>query len=387
MGTVSRSIDRLELLSSTAMLERVQATTTNTTKDKDNNKNSTALQQTIAATISRSASSPTLIEADHERRPQAGPDSPQGPTSTTTTTSSTTASSNPCSVSPRRQATPSVVLEVSSRESPSLSVAAASAASASLESPVAVQRPLARKGYEHGPVTAPRYPHNMATSPDPRGTAAASMSHSPRTAAMNHRHHPGHTAAAAAARGVVYPSAIMRPVGLPLETTTTALPVGATASPFLRIPTVHDPHSPVHPEAVYRGGVPHVVSSVHLASAASAAQPPLLPPPPSIAISMSEDKEDANTTATTGSTAIPPPHHPQLHLRRRFRSYDELLRDNCHLYEQLQDRDRALASLQARLSTLEDEITELRQLPTGKISHIPIKYVSVTFCKYNTCHC
>lgn len=53
-------------------------------------------------------------------------------------------------------------------------------------------------------------------------------------------------------------------------------------------------------------------------------------------------------------------------------SYDSILAQNHHLREQLQERDFLVSSLQQRLSHLENKIIELRQLPTGKVSHIPI---------------
>lgn len=53
-------------------------------------------------------------------------------------------------------------------------------------------------------------------------------------------------------------------------------------------------------------------------------------------------------------------------------SYDSILAQNHHLREQLQERDFLVSSLQQRLNHLENQIIELRQLPTGKVSHIPI---------------
>ena len=54
-------------------------------------------------------------------------------------------------------------------------------------------------------------------------------------------------------------------------------------------------------------------------------------------------------------------------------SYDTLARENFHLREQLHDKDAVISSLQHRVHQLETQISELRQLPTGKISHIPIE--------------
>lgn len=52
--------------------------------------------------------------------------------------------------------------------------------------------------------------------------------------------------------------------------------------------------------------------------------------------------------------------------------YDSLLTQNHHLSEQLRERDFLVSSLQERVLYLENKIIELRQLPTGKVSHIPI---------------
>lgn len=54
-------------------------------------------------------------------------------------------------------------------------------------------------------------------------------------------------------------------------------------------------------------------------------------------------------------------------------SYDTLARENFHMREQLHDKDAVISSLQQRVHQLETQISELRQLPTGKISHIPIE--------------
>jgi hypothetical protein len=54
-------------------------------------------------------------------------------------------------------------------------------------------------------------------------------------------------------------------------------------------------------------------------------------------------------------------------------SYEILARDNHHLREQLKEKDMVVSSLQQRVNYLEKQIGELRQLPTGKISHIPIE--------------
>jgi hypothetical protein len=83
-------------------------------------------------------------------------------------------------------------------------------------------------------------------------------------------------------------------------------------------------------------------------------------------ISVSDDCEDTNATSQH-----PPAFRP---------AYETLLRDNVMMREQLHEKDTIVSSLQHRVSQLETQINELRQLPTGKISHIPIEYVNCTRC-------
>lgn len=58
------------------------------------------------------------------------------------------------------------------------------------------------------------------------------------------------------------------------------------------------------------------------------------------------------------------PHHPP---------YEALARENHRMREQLKEKDTVVSSLQQRVNYLESQISELRQLPTGKISHIPVE--------------
>jgi hypothetical protein len=54
-------------------------------------------------------------------------------------------------------------------------------------------------------------------------------------------------------------------------------------------------------------------------------------------------------------------------------SYEKsLTRENANMREQLKEKDMVVSFLQQRVNYLEKQINELRQLPTGKISHIPI---------------
>lgn len=54
-------------------------------------------------------------------------------------------------------------------------------------------------------------------------------------------------------------------------------------------------------------------------------------------------------------------------------TYETLARENHHLHDQLKEKDMVVSSLQQRVNYLEKQIGELRQLPTGKISHIPLE--------------
>jgi hypothetical protein len=64
---------------------------------------------------------------------------------------------------------------------------------------------------------------------------------------------------------------------------------------------------------------------------------------------------------------------PGGHMDPHHLSYEALARDNHHIREQLKDKDTVVSSLQQRVNYLESQISELRQLPTGKISHIPVE--------------
>eukprot|EP00934_Nitzschia_sp_Nitz4_P000597 Nitzschia sp. Nitz4//scaffold22_size323478//292603//293984//NITZ4_000588-RA/size323478-augustus-gene-0.214-mRNA-1//1//CDS//3329543180//597//frame0 len=54
-------------------------------------------------------------------------------------------------------------------------------------------------------------------------------------------------------------------------------------------------------------------------------------------------------------------------------TYDALVRDNFHLRDQVREMESVIVAQQQRISQLENQNSELRQLPTGKISHIPIE--------------
>lgn len=76
----------------------------------------------------------------------------------------------------------------------------------------------------------------------------------------------------------------------------------------------------------------------------------------------------------------PHPHHKSIaaggkqegHVGQAM-SYDDMAREMAFMREQLKEKDMVVSSLQHRVNFLENKITELRQLPTGKISHIPVE--------------
>ena len=54
-------------------------------------------------------------------------------------------------------------------------------------------------------------------------------------------------------------------------------------------------------------------------------------------------------------------------------TYEEMARELAFVRNQLKEKDMVVSSLQHRVNFLENQINELRQLPTGKISHIPVE--------------
>jgi hypothetical protein len=54
-------------------------------------------------------------------------------------------------------------------------------------------------------------------------------------------------------------------------------------------------------------------------------------------------------------------------------TYEEMARELSFVRNQLKEKDMVVSSLQHRVDFLENQINELRQLPTGKITHIPIE--------------
>ena len=142
----------------------------------------------------------------------------------------------------------------------------------------------------------------------------------------------------------------------------------------------------------------HHMSSHHVHSS-SGGRPPYLkenvPPPhyhhPSSMYSQRERHGHGHAHGHhAGSEMYPPPtprvavapdyvtppheeHHVGVDAPPMSYSYDALAHENHHMREQLKEKDMVVSSLQERVAYLEKQISELRQLPTGKISHIPIE--------------
>ena len=90
----------------------------------------------------------------------------------------------------------------------------------------------------------------------------------------------------------------------------------------------------------------------------------------------------ATATSSSESEAAafqPPPRDsqpPRIKLQQRRPSpstMEDMTRQIRDLREQLSEKDMVVSSLQHRVNYLENQIHELRQLPTGKISHIPVE--------------
>jgi len=72
----------------------------------------------------------------------------------------------------------------------------------------------------------------------------------------------------------------------------------------------------------------------------------------------------------------PPPQMQQSQHRHQHQQqqqpYEEMARQIRRMQEQLHEKDMVVSSLQHRVNFLENQNHELRQLPTGKFSHIPV---------------
>jgi hypothetical protein len=86
-----------------------------------------------------------------------------------------------------------------------------------------------------------------------------------------------------------------------------------------------------------------------------------------------------STTTVQAAFAPPIPATSQVLRNESPPNESDLYRENFCLRQQLVLKDATIEALQNQVASLQREIGELRQLPTGKISQIPIEYVR--FCQ------
>ena len=77
------------------------------------------------------------------------------------------------------------------------------------------------------------------------------------------------------------------------------------------------------------------------------------------------------------TAAFGPPPSNLAQTNRSFLASDDYQHDNLAMCHQLAVKDATINSLQKQVDALQREIRELRQLPTGKISQIPVEYVAL----------
>lgn len=147
--------------------------------------------------------------------------------------------------------------------------------------------------------------------------------------------------------------------------------------PFTHIHHFHDQqdHAPPPPPSHYNNNNNHNPNIIRTLSEASF-HPPygnhFMPTSsPSLAAAGIISSESEGAFHPPQLEARPPYAHLQQR-RESSTSREDMARQIIELREQLSDKDMVVSSLQHRVSYLENQIHELRQLPTGKISHIPV---------------
>ena len=128
------------------------------------------------------------------------------------------------------------------------------------------------------------------------------------------------------------------------------------------------------PPVQYNNHNGNIIRTLSEASFATMYGTSLMPPNPhnGPAIAANASESDAAAFHPPQQEAQP----PRLHLQQRHRSpssMEDMTRQIQELREQLSEKDMVVSSLQHRVNYLENQIHELRQLPTGKISHIPVE--------------
>lgn len=167
-----------------------------------------------------------------------------------------------------------------------------------------------------------------------------------------------------------------------------------TATPSARIPAVHGCHPGAAGNETYFFDPNLAAASASPAAVSTAvrfrtkenitpiqmnAHPIQVNPPPGAGQSMlarSMSTEDVQCTAmyapkrTTDEETVDPTTAAAGVVRP---SYEVIANENIEMRRQLRAKEVATIQLQERIASLEQQISELRQLPTGKISHIPIE--------------
>jgi len=80
-------------------------------------------------------------------------------------------------------------------------------------------------------------------------------------------------------------------------------------------------------------------------------------------------------TASPSMDSLGDHHGSAAQTQQQALSYQVLLQENLRLKQESAEKDELVKQLRQKVDGLEQQIVELKQLPTGKISHIPIEYV------------
>lgn len=97
-----------------------------------------------------------------------------------------------------------------------------------------------------------------------------------------------------------------------------------------------------------------------------------IPPNSHNAVAVATNNSESDAAFQPPQREVQPPRLQLQQRRQSFPSREDMARQIKDLREQLSEKDIVVSSLQHRVNHLENQINELRQLPTGKISHIPV---------------
>ena len=87
----------------------------------------------------------------------------------------------------------------------------------------------------------------------------------------------------------------------------------------------------------------------------------------------SDDGESWSFAPSMDSSGIPAVESSSPHINNKLSDLDALREENEALKAKLKEKDRAIVVLTQERDDLQSRVDELRQLPTGKISQIPIE--------------